>query len=161
MIYNIKPIVKKIIYTLAEDNHTIAFAESCTGGRVASEFTSISGVSSVLNGSCITYSNNIKHLWLGVKEETLESLGAVSYECVEEMLYGIKNMALSDYAIAISGIAGPTGSTVSKPVGTVYIGIITPTELSIKLYHFRGGRLEVQNKATQKAIKNLFKMLNL
>ena len=156
-----KSLVKKIIDKLAEENQTLSFAESCTGGRVASEFTSISGASSVLNGSCVTYSNNIKHLWLGVKEETLNSLGAVSYECVEEMLYGIQKMASADYAIAISGIAGPTGGTELKPVGTVYIGILTPKESFIKLYNFSGSRTEVQEKATQKAIENLSKMLNL
>jgi len=156
-----KSLVEKIIDKLVEQNQTLSFAESCTGGRVASEFTSISGASSILNGSCITYSNNIKHLWLGVKEETLNNSGAVSYECVEEMLYGIKNMASADYAIAISGIAGPTGGTEFKPVGTVYIGVLTPNTSVIEIYNFKGNRIEVQEKATKKAIKNLSKMLDL
>ena len=74
----------------------------------------------------MTYSNEIKHLWLGVEEKVLENYGAVSQECVSQMLEGIKNLAGSDYAIAVSGIAGPTGGTEEKPVGTVYIGLQTP-----------------------------------
>jgi nicotinamide-nucleotide amidase len=83
--------VKKIIETLKERGHTITFAESCTGGRVASVFTSISGSSAVFNGSVITYSNEIKSKWLWVKGDTIIKYGAVSYECVDEMLNGVIN----------------------------------------------------------------------
>ncbi|HFU76793.1 MAG TPA: CinA family protein, partial [Arcobacter sp.] len=112
-----------IITHLKENKQTISFAESCTGGKIVAEFTAISGVSSVLMGSVISYANEIKSEWLGVKEQTLIDHGAVSKECVEEMLTGILKMASADYAIAVSGIAGPTGGTNEKPVGTVYIGI--------------------------------------
>ncbi|HHH50823.1 MAG TPA: CinA family protein, partial [Campylobacterales bacterium] len=75
-----------IIETLKEKKQSITFAESCTGGRIASAFTAISGASSVLNGSAVTYSNKIKSQWLGVREETLINYGAVSSQCVSEML---------------------------------------------------------------------------
>ena len=146
-----------IIETLKERNQSITFAESCTGGRIASAFTAISGASSILNGSAITYSNEIKSQWLGVREETLINYGAVSSECVEEMLEGICKMTNANYAIAVSGIAGPTGGTIEKPVGTVYIGIKIPQNIIINRYLFKGDREEVQSQATSKSIEILKK----
>jgi len=150
---------KKIITYLTQQNQSISFAESCTGGRIASAFTAISGASAVLNGSCVTYSNEIKHLWLGVSEEILEEFGAVSSECVMEMLSGIAQKASAEYAIAVSGIAGPTGGSELKPVGTVYIGILTPKRTRIKKYLFDGNREEIQQQATDEAIELLYKNL--
>ncbi len=92
---NTKNIVKNIIQKLSSEKQTITFAESCTGGRIAVAFTAISGASAVLNGSCVTYSNEIKHLWLGVEEEVLEKYGAVSSQCVSQMLDGIQKLAES------------------------------------------------------------------
>ncbi|HHD80975.1 MAG TPA: CinA family protein, partial [Campylobacterales bacterium] len=128
-----------------------------TGGRIASVFTAISGASSVLNGSAVTYSNKIKSQWLGVREETLINYGAVSSQCVSAMLEGICKMANANYAIAVSGIAGPTGGSVEKPVGTVYIGIKTPKDIIVNQYLFKGDREEVQNQATSKSIEILKK----
>ena len=147
--------VEKIIQKLTEQKQTISFAESCTGGRIAAAFTAISGASNVLNGSCVTYSNEIKHQWLGVELGILEKYGAVSKECVSQMLNGIQKMAQSDYAIAVSGIAGPTGGTEFKPVGTVYIGLLTPQNTEIFHCHFEGNREEVQEQSTQFAIEKL------
>ena len=156
---NIKHITEKIILKLSQKNQTISFAESCTGGRIASAFTAIPGSSSVLNGSCITYSNEVKHKWLGVTKKTLDNYGAVSKECVYEMLDGIKAMASSDYALAVSGIAGPTGGTKLKPVGTVYIGVLTPTNKIVYKSLFKGDREEIQTKSTIFAIEELAKFL--
>jgi len=142
----------EIIKRLKEKNQTITFAESCTGGRIASEFTAISGASSVLMGSAITYANEIKSRWLDVKEETLTQYGAVSKECVEEMLTGVLRMASANHAIAVSGIAGPTGGTEEKPIGTVYIGVKNSEISIIKLYHFKGDRESIQEQATRVAI---------
>ncbi len=156
-----RKITEKIIKTLANRGQTITFAESCTGGRVAAEFTAVSGASAVFNGSVVTYSNKIKHQWLGVKEETLNKHGAVSAECVHEMLNGALKIAKSDHAIAISGIAGPTGGTPDKPVGTVYIGIKTPdTE---EIYHnvFEGNREEVQKQSVTFAIEHFAKLAKI
>ena len=146
-----------IIDRLKDKNQSVTFAESCTGGRIASAFTAISGASSVLNGSAITYSNEIKSQWLGVKENTLINHGAVSSECVKEMLEGIYKMAKADYAIAVSGIAGPTGGTIEKPVGTVYIGVKTPKEIIVNHYLFKGDREDIQTQATAKSIEILKK----
>ncbi len=158
---NYNKIIEKIIKHLSERNQTISFAESCTGGRIASAFTAVSGASSILNGSCVTYSNEIKNSWLGVEQEVLDNYGAVSKECVSQMLDGIVKMANSDYAISISGIAGPTGGTEFKPVGTVYIGILTPTNREIFHNIFEGSREEIQDKATAFAIDKLAKKLNI
>jgi len=151
-------LIETIIQTLQQNHQTISFAESCTGGRIASAFTAISGVSSVFNGSCVTYSNDIKEQWLGVKKETLETEGAVSHSCVEQMLQGIQKMTQSDYAIAISGIAGPSGGTPTKPVGSVYIGILSPSYgIEVNFYLFKGSREEIQTEATKSAIDALSK----
>ena len=94
--------IEKIIEKLTSQNQTISFAESCTGGRIAVAFTSVSGASAVLDGSVVTYSNAIKHTWLGVDNEVLEKFGAVSSQCVAQMLEGIKNLLLKDIVKAVS-----------------------------------------------------------
>ena len=157
---NIKNITKRIIKELTKNKQTVTFAESCTGGRIAAEFTAISGSSAVLNGSCVTYSNEIKHLWLGVEEKVLETYGAVSQPCVIQMLEGIKNLANSDYAIAVSGIAGPTGGTEVKPVGTVYIGLQTPSSQEVFHCFFHGNRAQIQEQSVVFSIEKLAELLN-
>lgn len=141
-----------IINKLKENNQTITFAESCTGGRIAAEFTTISGASAVLMGSVVSYANEIKSKWLGVNKQTLIDHGAVSKETVEEMLNGILKMASADYAIAVSGIAGPTGGSKEKPVGTVYIGIRNTQYSIVELHNFKGDREAVQEQAKNVAI---------
>lgn len=151
--------IEEIIKILKENNQTISFAESCTGGLLSSSFVEISGVSAVFNGSFVTYSNKIKQEWLGVKDKTLINFGAVSKECVEEMLEGVKLKAKSDYAVAISGIAGPDGGSEEKPVGTVYIGFLTPKEKIVFKNVFKGKRLEVQEQAKEFSIEKLINFL--
>ena len=153
--------VEKIIQKLTKEGQTVSFAESCTGGRIAAAFTAISGASSVLHGSCVTYSNEIKHEWLGVSNETLENYGAVSKQCVAQMLEGIQKLADSDFAIAVSGIAGPSGGTEFKPVGTVYIGLKTPFSQEVYHCHFDGPREAVQEQATVYAIEKLAEVLKI
>jgi len=142
-----------LIKHLAKKKKTISMAESCTGGLLASKLTAISGVSEVFEGGMITYSNRIKHEWLGVKEETLKKYGAVSKECVKEMLIGIKQKANSNIAVAISGIAGPTGGSEEKPVGTVYIGVMNEDKIEVKRFHFKGDRGFIQEQAARSAIE--------
>jgi len=154
-------LTEKIIQELTKKNKTVTFAESCTGGRIAAAFTAISGASNVLNGSCVTYSNEIKHQWLGVKNEVLEHYGAVSKECVSQMLDGIIKMADADYAIAVSGIAGPTGGTDLKPVGTVYIGVYSPKHKEIYHHCFDGDRESIQEQSVQFAIEKLAETLKI
>ena len=158
---NIQNTVEKIIQKLTKEGKTISFAESCTGGRIAAAFTAISGASEVLHGSCVTYSNDIKHLWLGVTNEVLENYGAVSQPCVAQMLDGVQKLAGSDYAIAVSGIAGPTGGTELKPVGTVYIGLQTPFSQEVFHCNFNGPREAVQEQSTVFAIEKLAEVLKI
>ncbi len=157
---NITELTSTIIKTLAENKQTITFAESCTGGRIAAAFTAIPGSSAVLNGSCVTYANEIKHRWLGVQNSVLEKYGAVSQQCVSQMLKGIQELAGADYAIAVSGIAGPTGGSELKPVGTVYIGIKTPFAQEVFHCFFHGNREQVQEQSVVFAIEKLDEVLN-
>lgn len=150
---------EQIIKQLIANNQTITFAESCTGGLISSAFTSVPGASNVLNGSLITYSNQIKHAWLGVKNHTLQKFGAVSKQCVREMSQGALIKANADYAIAISGIAGPSGGSGLKPVGTVYIGISSKDQTITYKHLFQGNRTSIQKQATAIAIELFFTFL--
>ena len=153
--------VEKIIQKLTEEKQTVSFAESCTGGRIAAAFTAISGASAILDGSVVSYSNDIKHTWLGVEKEVLENFGAVSSQCVTQMLEGIKNLSGADYTLAVSGIAGPTGGTDLKPVGTVYIGLQTPFSQEVFQCFFHGDREAIQEQSTAFAIEKLEEYLDI
>ena len=156
-----KQLLQLIINTLRDKKETISFAESCTGGRIAASFTAISGSSDIFNGSVVSYSNEIKHKWLSVSNTTLEKFGAVSTECVNEMLSGIQNMANSNYAIAVSGIAGPNGGSIEKPVGTVFIGLANKDIVDIHHCNFIGDRESIQKQSVDFAINLIAKHLNL
>ncbi len=108
---------------LVANNKTVATAESCTGGYLSHLITFISGSSAYYKGSIIAYSNEVKMKILGVSSETLEKYGAVSKQTVTEMAIGVKNLSQTDYAIAVSGIAGPDGGSEDKPVGTIWIAV--------------------------------------
>jgi len=121
--YDEEKIEYSVFNLLKEKGKTMSTAESCTGGNISALITSISGSSEVFKGTVVSYSNEIKENVLGVKHETLEKYGAVSQQVVEEMLKGVLNIMQTDYAIAVSGIAGPTGGTEEKPVGTTWIAV--------------------------------------
>ena len=145
---------------LRANNQTITTAESCTGGLVASMITKISGSSDIFNGSIVTYSNKIKNQELNVKNETLEKFGAVSIEVVNEMLNGVISKFDANFAIAISGIAGPNGGTKNKPVGTVVIGICDSNNHKIvNIYNFKGSREDIQIQATKVALREIYKFV--
>ncbi|WP_051488681.1 CinA family protein [Aliarcobacter lanthieri] len=154
---------KDMIYLqqlLRKSQNTITAAESCTGGLVASLITKISGSSDIFNGSIISYSNYIKEKELDVKSKTLNNFGAVSIEVVEEMLDGAIKKFDASFAIAISGVAGPTGGTKNKPVGMVVIGISNNKGLKkVKIYNFKGSREEVQEQAAKTALKQILKFI--
>ena len=118
-------LAKALVEALSERKMTVAAAESCTGGLVTAALTSVSGASAVLEYSAVTYANRIKESVLGVSHETLVQYGAVSEPCAKEMARGIRKAANADLGIAVTGIAGPTGGTPEKPVGTVYIAAAT------------------------------------
>lgn len=143
---------------LKEHNKTITTAESCTGGLIASMITEISGSSDIFKGSVVTYSNEIKQQELNVKEETLNKHGAVSIQVVEEMLDGVIKKFNANFAIAVSGIAGPNGGTKNKPVGTVVIGINSDCfGKNIEICHFEGTRKEVQIQTAKYSLKKILK----
>lgn len=145
---------------LRSNNQTITTAESCTGGLVASMITKISGSSDIFNGSIVTYSNKIKNQELNVKNETLEKFGAVSIEVVNEMLNGVISKFDANFAIAISGIAGPNGGTKNKPVGTVVIGICDSNNHKIvNIYNFEGSREDIQIQAAKVALREIYKFV--
>ncbi len=106
-----------------KNKKTLFCAESCTGGAIASRLTLIPGASAYFLGACVAYSNGCKEKLLGVSPNTLKTKGAVSAEVVTQMLEGVFKISDADYAIAVSGIAGPTGGTPDKPVGTVFAAI--------------------------------------
>ena len=113
----------QIVNKLIDKGLTLSCAESCTGGLIAKSITDIPGCSSVFYGGVVSYDNSVKMDILGVKEQTLASFGAVSYETATEMALGVKRALKTDIGISTTGIAGPGGGTPTKPVGTVYIGI--------------------------------------
>lgn len=142
---------------LREHNKTITTAESCTGGLIASIITKIAGSSDIFKGAVVTYSNEIKTQELHVKKETLNRYGAVSIQVVDEMLEGVIKKFNADFAIAVSGIAGPNGGSETKPVGTVVIGIMGKNiEKDIEICHFNGTRNEVQEASAKYSLKKLF-----
>jgi len=134
---------------------TLSAAESCTGGLIQSLITNNAGSSGYFLGGVVSYSNEAKMKLLGVKESTLEKFGAVSEETVREMLLGVQKLIGSDYAIAVSGIAGPDGGTEDKPVGLVYIGTFGKSGLVITKNNFSGTRIEVKKKTALMAIHQL------
>lgn len=125
---------------LRKNNQTLSLAESCTGGFISSKITDVSGSSDYFLGGVISYSNEVKQNVLEVKSSTLEKYGAVSSEVAIEMAKGVKKLTGSDYAIAVTGIAGPTGATPEKPVGTVHIALVSKDDIWEKEYCFNRGR---------------------
>ena len=143
---------------LAERGETLATAESCTGGNIAHEITRIAGSSVYFKGSVVAYSNEVKTRVLNVSSEILSGFGAVSRETVLQMVSGVQRLLSSDCAIATSGIAGPGGGSVEKPVGTVWIAV-RYGERSVECFCFEGDREQVIARATQSALLMLIQLM--
>ncbi len=144
---------------LREKNLTFACAESCTGGLVATKLTDIPGVSDVFLGGIVSYSNQVKNCVLGVSSDTLSEYGAVSAECVREMVEKACAITGADCGVSLSGIAGPGGGTPEKPVGLVYAGVKTPGECRTFELHLRGSRSMIRERAAALAVNFLREML--
>lgn len=138
----------KVVELLKKHKLTISTAESCTGGLLSGAITSVSGSSDVFNAGIVTYSNDAKMKYLGVKKETLDKFGAVSENTALEMSNGVKSVNNSHIGVGITGIAGPTGGTEAKPVGLVYISVNDIVTKNI----FAGDREQVRNSAVTKAL---------
>ncbi len=126
---------------------TLAIAESCTGGLVGHMVTREPGASEFLLVDAVTYANSAKSRLLGVDEDVLRGHGAVSSEVAAAMAEGVRHVAGADVALALTGIAGPSGGTAEKPVGTVFIAVASPSGLVVKERHFHGDRHQIQTHA--------------
>lgn len=144
---------------LLKYNYTLSTAESCTGGYIAHKITSIPGSSSYYTGSVVSYSNEVKEKILGVKKETLIQFGAVSKEVVEQMAFGVLDKLASNYAISTSGIAGPSGGTKEKPVGTVWIAVASQNKVISEQFYMGDNRERTIQKTGIKAFSMLRKLI--
>ncbi len=141
-----------VVEQLRSMEKTIALAESCTGGLLADSFTDIPGASKVFAGSAVCYSNDAKINILGISECLLAQHGAVSAECAEAMAVAATEKFGTDYALSVTGFAGPTGGTDENPVGTVFIGYATPTGVWSKKVFMHGDRAQVKLRAVNTAL---------
>ncbi|MCR5581406.1 MAG: CinA family protein [Pseudobutyrivibrio sp.] len=148
--------IKDTIEILTANHYSVATAESCTGGLIASSIVDMPGASDCFNEGYVTYSNEAKMKNLGVKEETLIKYGAVSRETAEQMATGVRTRAKSDFGISSTGIAGPGGGSPKKPVGLVYIACAYgDSQCIVKELHLKGDRSEVRAAACREALELL------
>ncbi len=149
-----------IVKLLTKKKLTVSFAESCTGGLLASSITSISGSSKVFNVGLVTYSNNAKVKLLKVSKKTITKYGAVSYETCLSMVKNLSKLSKSNISISITGVAGPNGGTKEKPVGLVYIGLKKGSKIIIKKNMFKSKkRISIQKTTVQQALKMILSIL--
>ena len=144
---------------LTEKRKTLAIAESCTGGLVASRITDTSGSSKYFKTGVVTYSDKAKIDLLGISKKKLKKHGAVSKEVALEMANGIKRLSKSDIGMGITGIAGPTGGTKGKPVGLVYVAIATKKGKFVQKCRFTGNRREIKLQSSTTALDLLRRLV--
>lgn len=146
--------VRTLVRRLAESSSTLATAESCTGGMIAASVVDIAGASEIFLGSVVSYANSVKENTLHVKRDTLLNFGAVSEECAKEMCIGVKQALGSDYAVSVTGIAGPGGGSAKKPVGLVWFGVATPSGVYTKSRRFNSAysRDRIRSLAAKEAV---------
>ena len=142
---------------LTQNKLTISVAESCTGGTLASTLTSLSGASVYFDRGFVTYSNKAKQDLLGVNKDTITKYGAVSEHVALEMVKGVIKNSTSDFAVAITGIAGPSGGTPTKPVGMVCFGFSTNGNNLTSTQLFKGDRLSIISQSVEYSIEQLLK----
>ncbi len=134
---------------------TIAVAESCTGGLICHRLTNISGSSDYLQMGIVAYSNSAKVEFLGVPQQIIEEYGAVSEACVRAMAVGIRRLGKTDLGLSVSGIAGPTGGTPEKPVGTVHMALAWEKNVHCWKYLFHGSRGKIKEQASQEGLNRI------
>lgn len=144
---------------LSKRGLSLAIAESCTGGAIASKFTAMAGASKYFLAGVVSYSNEAKRDILGVRMEDIERYGAVSEEVARQMAEGVRRVSGADYAIATTGIAGPTGGSEAKPVGTVWMAIATPTATYAQMRNSGNDRGQIISRATAYALEMLYEEL--
>jgi PncC family amidohydrolase len=139
----------------AAPSFTIATAESCSGGEVAHRITSVAGSSAYFLGGIVAYANDAKRSLLGVPQDVLDTVGAVSDPCARALAEGARTAFGADYAVSTTGIAGPGGATARKPVGLVYIAVAGPDGTECHEHRFPGARGAVIDAATDAALRLL------
>ena len=150
----------KILKLLTKKKLTLSFAESCTGGLLASSITSISGSSKVFNMGLVTYSNNAKVKLLQVPKKTITKYGAVSHETCLSMVKNLSKISKANISISITGVAGPNGGSKAKPVGLVYIGLKKGSKIIVKKNLFKSKkRISIQKDTAKQALKMILNIL--
>ncbi len=144
--------MEELLAYFKERNYTLATAESCTGGLLGAMLTSVPGISAVYGYGLITYSNAAKMKLLGVERETLAAHGAVSEETARGMAQGLSALSGADFALAITGIAGPDGGAEEKPVGLVYLCLLYPGHERMEKRRFSGDRQSIRQQAAEFAL---------
>ena len=144
---------KKLYLNCIKKNLTVTTAESCTGGMISSAIVHINGSSQIFKSSFVTYSNDMKSKLLNISNDLIKKNGAVSEIIAFNMAKNSLKMLKANLSIAVTGIAGPTGGTIDKPVGLVWIGVGTDKKIITNKYQFNGNRLEIRQKTTYEALK--------
>ena len=151
---------QQLVQLLIEKGYHISCAESCTGGKLAGAIVDVADASKVLDASIVTYANEAKMQYLGVKEETLQQFGAVSEETAREMAQGIARVNCAQVGISVTGTAGPGGGTKEKPVGTVCFGFCMDGDTTTVRQEFGNlGRNQVRDASVQFALKHCLELL--
>lgn len=146
------PLEEVVGHLLREQGLTLAVAESCTGGLISHRLTNVSGSSDYFMGGVVTYSNQAKMDLLMVPEDILAARGAVSSETARAMAVGVAEIFHADIGLSVTGIAGPTGGTPQKPVGTVYLGLVMPQRAQTRHHLFHGSREQIKTLSAQTAL---------
>jgi len=147
--------VAEAVAALGRKGLSVSVAESCTGGMLAALITSVPGSSKCFRGGVVAYANDVKTGLLGVKASTIKRCGAVSEETAEEMARGVRERLASDLGISITGIAGPGGGTVEKPVGTVYVAVASARGAVSRRFAFSGSRDMIRRESAREALEML------
>jgi PncC family amidohydrolase len=150
-----EPLEKVVGRLLTEQKRTIALAESCTGGLVAHRLTNVPGSSAYLIGGAVSYANEAKERMLGVSHQTLQEHGAVSEETAREMARGVRHLLQTDAALAVTGIAGPSGGTPEKPVGLTYIALTADDLERCEKHLWQGDRWANKEQSAEAALEML------
>lgn len=154
--YGNRPLSELVFDYASMKNITFSFAESCTGGLCSSKITDLSGSSKIFMGSIVSYDNKVKNNNLGVDPDIIFKHGAVSFECAQSMAINARLKLQTDMAVSITGIAGPTGGTDEKPVGTVYIGFSSKDKFYAKQFTFKGDRTRLKDRFSEMALLILY-----
>lgn len=155
-LYNLS---KKVVDVLIEKQLKISTAESCTGGMLSQMLTDISGASEIFEYGVVTYANSVKVRELSVLQTTLDEFGAVSEQTCNQMANGVMKKSACDIGVGITGIAGPTGAVLGKPVGTIYVGVCNSQKTIIRKLSLNGNRQNNRKSAVQQALLLILELI--